>query len=497
MLRNTLNTFITATLIMLLGVSSSASAQTIVPMGDLMGKTSVTVGGVEVTTYSSALKIDFVPKAPVLSSIERQTLEKDAESATATFSITSQANGNANYTLASKVNPINLVDGGLVVTFAPSKVENLGATAVVKVNEDRHLLSVPSDGAVDAEVNGIKATDKVMIDGVEYTVEAVEDDGAIATIRLADALPDGASPSMGTPIWEKQVVTATLADIGDVKEEGLPSNVTVTVTASYDGLSDDTTFIASRTVLPWARTYVRNTTDEEKNPTSEVAATLPEENAFEVDGTWYFSSLAGADPEEGLAEGYNEAAQVKAAAGDTLEYVIVASAGNTQPEQEFTIVETFPPFGDYKRGQFQSSQHRPSNTSPNGLTWAIPVPLNENRFLKYTLQLGEAEEVVSEDLGEGGVSPEGLKSDPGKPWVEGAMLEGDTPCWDDGYTNWARLDGYVKGAAEGWVAGVAAGWHLQDEETKSALVALVDKGTWRDKLMYLPNGDFFMSCKPL
>ena len=43
MKRNTLNTFITATLIMLLGVSSSAQA--IVPMGNLMGSTSVTFTG--------------------------------------------------------------------------------------------------------------------------------------------------------------------------------------------------------------------------------------------------------------------------------------------------------------------------------------------------------------------------------------------------------------------------------------------------------------------
>ena len=45
MKRNTLNTFISVSLIMLLGVSSSASAQTIVPAGDLMGKTSVTFSG--------------------------------------------------------------------------------------------------------------------------------------------------------------------------------------------------------------------------------------------------------------------------------------------------------------------------------------------------------------------------------------------------------------------------------------------------------------------
>ena len=427
MLRNTLNTVITATLIMLLGVSSSASAQTIVPAGNLMGKTSVTFGeGIAAVTYSSALKIDFVPKAPVLSSIERQTLKDEAKSATATFSITSQANGNANYTLTSEVNPINLVDGGLVVTFDQSdNIVNLGATAVVKVNEG--LLVVPSDGAADAEVNGIEATDKVMIDGRQYTVEAVEDDGVTATITLQGGL-GAASPSMGTPIWEKREVEVTLTDIGDVEKEG-PSNVTVTVTASYEGLSDDTAFIASRTVevLPWARTYVRNTTDEKKNPEDNVAADLPEENAYlePVGGKWYFSSLAGADPEKGLAEDdYNEAAQVKAAAGDTLEYVIVVSAGNTLDEQAFSIEETFPPFaiegGEpqfIRKSLLHNASRQDFNSDGESATWNGTVAINQSARFVYTLQLGEAE-----DLGGGGADePEVESEDSGG--VEGTSIE--------------------------------------------------------------------------
>jgi hypothetical protein len=472
MLRNTLNTFITATLIMLLGVSSSAKA--IVPMGDLMGTTSVTFGeGIAAVTYSSALKIDFVPKAPVLSSIERQTLG-DAKSATATFSITSRANGPADYTLASEVALTNL-DGVTGVTFDPASIENLGATAVVKVNAG--LLVVPSDGvAGDAEVNGIEATDKVMIDGVEYTVEAVEDDGVTATITLQGGL-GAASPSMGTPIWEKREVEVTLTDIGDVEKEG-PSNVTVTVTASYDDLSNDTAFIASRTVevLPWARTYVRNTTDEKKNPEDNVAADLPEENAFEVDGTWYFSSLAGADPEEGLAEGYNEAAQVKAAAGDTLEYVIVVSAGNTLDEQAFSIEETFPPFaiegGEpqfIRKSLLHNASRQDFNSDGESATWNGTVAINQSARFVYTLQLGEAEEVESEDLGgvEGTSIEQGAtgggesindRFPPGTPWRAGVGRDAESPealtltaCWchgEDDPEDYCREAGWAVGANE-------------------------------------------------
>ena len=77
MLRNTLNTFITATLIMLLGVSSSASAQTIVPAGNLMGTTSVTWGaGTAEETASEiqhSIQSILVPAAPTLSEPDNQT----------------------------------------------------------------------------------------------------------------------------------------------------------------------------------------------------------------------------------------------------------------------------------------------------------------------------------------------------------------------------------------------------------------------------------------
>jgi len=474
MKRNTLNTFITATLVMLLGVSSSASAQTIVPMGDLMGTTSVTFGeGIAAVTYSSALKVDLVPKAPVLSSIERQTLG-DAKSATATFSITSRANGPADYTLKYDVKLTNL-EGPEPGVTAPLTIENLGATAVVNVNEDRRLLSVPSDGVPDdAEVNGIKATDKVMIDNLEYRVEAVEDDGAIATIRLANPLPDGASSSMGTPIWEKQQVTVTLAEIGNVEEEGLPSNVTVTVTASYEGLSDDTTFIASRTVevLPWARTYVRNT-DEEKNPKDAAKIEdLPEENKYRVGEKWYFSSLAGTDSEAGLAEAdYVEDAQVRAAAGDTLEYVIVVSAGNTLDEQQLYIKETFPPFAIEGSLELLVSESDLSTVITEGDDTPVycdgrscgvsgTIRRNQSARLVYTLQLGEAEEVESEDLGEGGVSPEVTTSEPGTPWVEGDMLVGDTACYCYEEDDWAD---YCRDS--GWAAGVN-GYDMTDKTSQ-------------------------------
>jgi hypothetical protein len=325
----------------------------------------------------------------------------------------------------------------------------------------------------DAEVNGIKATDKVMIDNLEYRVEAVEDDGAIATIRLANPLPDGASSSMGTPIWEKQQVTVTLAEIGNVEEEGLPSNVTVTVTASYEGLSDDTTFIASRTVevLPWARTYVRNT-DEEKNPKDAAKIEdLPEENKYRVGEKWYFSSLAGTDSEAGLAEAdYVEDAQVRAAAGDTLEYVIVVSAGNTLDEQQLYIKETFPPFAIEGSLELLVSESDLSTVITEGDDTPVycdgrscgvsgTIRRNQSARLVYTLQLGEAEEVESEVIGgDGDGGGDGDKPEIAESY-SGCLIQPPDPqkCVPDG-TRWADLfpeartrDGSVRALGAGGV----------------------------------------------
>jgi hypothetical protein len=85
---------------------------------------------------------------------------------------------------------------------------------------------------------------------------------------------------------------------------------------------------------------------------------------------------------------------------------------------------------------------------------------NQSARLVYTLQLGEAEEVESEDLGEGGVSPEVTTSEPGTPWVEGDMLVGDTACYCYEEDDWAD---YCRDS--GWAAGVN-GYDMTDKTSQ-------------------------------
>ena len=100
MLRNTLNTFITATFIMLLGVSSSAQA--IVPAGNLMGTTSVTWGGETASEIQTSIQSILVPAAPILSEPDNQTrIPADEPSVTLEYTITSNANGEDTYRLTA------------------------------------------------------------------------------------------------------------------------------------------------------------------------------------------------------------------------------------------------------------------------------------------------------------------------------------------------------------------------------------------------------------
>ena len=172
MLRNTLNTFITATFIMLLGVSSSAQA--IVPMGDLMGSSSVTFSGqAEATKHSSALTIDLVPNAPTIKEQKGTVHEVQGNKVTVTYTITSEANGPDDYALAADYDgdaaaAANL-EGSPTTAIQNTDDEpiavpmSLGATAATGVVQlvdgpnNWTSITVPSDGIVDDAVNGIRA----------------------------------------------------------------------------------------------------------------------------------------------------------------------------------------------------------------------------------------------------------------------------------------------------------------------------------------------------
>ncbi|MEO2122505.1 MAG: hypothetical protein ABGY10_04175 [bacterium] len=351
MLRNTLNTFITATFIMLLGVSSSAQA--IVPMGDLMGSTSVTWGNDnQETTKPTALRVDLVPAKPA---IEKITDELIDDVVTFTYTITSTANGPDKYRLGvTQGTQLVASDGGDVVgaalTTAIRDAEggaitnpmSLGATAAID-STDSTTITVICDAASStaSNCNGIEAGDTVIIgDGdTEYTVAegGVSNTGeGPSTIRLND-VPVGIL--LGTRIAEQKTFKVVVS--GDAL---LNPAEQVTFTLDVTGTSADGNQIGTASLAhtidgdpidPSVDRYARNLTDPAGNP-----------EAANVEST-LFDSGGGLGPVNYYKTG------VSAKDTHEVEILIVLKAGNQGPQTDIVLNETLSPFVQYVPGSWR------------------------------------------------------------------------------------------------------------------------------------------------
>ena len=337
MLRNTLNTFITATLIMLLGLSSSAQA--VLPSGNLMGTTTVTFGeDVQDPPSKTEVIVTLVPSAPSVS-IVRDAMEA-LEPGTAvelTVTITSTANGLDNYVVTAKTVPTDgLVSVGQFTLSELVGPIPLGATAAISI--EGRIITVLYDGEADnGNVNGIEAGDTVIIgdNEYEYKVASISDKEESSTITLTDA---GEDPSieLGTHIVERKTETVEIPSIATLgPDAALDQQVTYSVNArtSETGLEepDETLIVKVLEALrpPAYDKWVRNVVPE-RNPDEDGAAD-------NLEGQW------GVTDAEILAKDWHQAG-VTALPDDILEYLVVVRAGNWVDLEDWSVEESPPDF---------------------------------------------------------------------------------------------------------------------------------------------------------
>ncbi len=263
MLRNILNTVVTATLIMLLGVSSSAKAMvpantritstSILELSD--GKTlteSVTVTvGLQRSKPEIALQEVTVDGAPFDGDPgDVQWLHGKTKTLTYKYTITTTANGQATYNVTAAVDkeglseaPSTEVDGDTI---------SLGATAAI--SNQGLVVTVPYDGAADNKINGISQYDTVVINNQPYEVNNLRDSADASTLTL-DKDPGELSP--GTPIAEQQEYTVTLLGVvlaDDAPEGGTNPTLTITATQGagfegFDAAPNNQSFLVTAVVL--------------------------------------------------------------------------------------------------------------------------------------------------------------------------------------------------------------------------------------------------------
>ncbi|MEO2122298.1 MAG: hypothetical protein ABGY10_03135, partial [bacterium] len=228
MLRNTLNTFITATLIMLLGVSSSAQAM--VPAGSRITSTSTLEFNDDAAPLTATVSVTVglqrsKPLIALKAGTDKQPnpssakwINETTESLTYTYTITTEANGPAEYTVnaeaaAEAVENLNKEPRVMLNGNKKSITITLGATAVLEVADG--AITVPSDGKANnaehkGKVNGIQKDDKVLIKGHVYTVLVVEDLGHDDGARITLTEPPPDDLVRGDPIAEQQEFTVDL-----------------------------------------------------------------------------------------------------------------------------------------------------------------------------------------------------------------------------------------------------------------------------------------------
>jgi len=341
MKRNTLNTFISATLIMLLGVSSSAQAM--VPANSRITSTSTLEFSDDAPPLTATVTVTVgLQRSKPLIALKAGTeiqpnpssakwINETTESLTYKYTITTTANGPARYLVNAEAAAENLNKKPKVrLNDKESITITLGATAVLEVVGNK--ITVPSDGKANnsehrEKVNGIQKNDKVSIKGSDrvYTVLAVEDlghdDGA--TITLDEAPPNDLV--RGDPIAEQQEFEVALSEIR-LKEDTDKTQVDVTITVSQDEAFEslDVTTAPSFTVIaprgPEMKIWVRNLSEEEganPDPDSEAVKTRT------YGGYTYFSTHD--DPHH--------------RPGSILEYLVTVRAGNEGPltDQRYQI----------------------------------------------------------------------------------------------------------------------------------------------------------------
>ncbi len=330
LIHSSLSTALSTALVMLIGLSGvSSTALAVAPSNSPLSIT-VTVTHSEDTAGTEAGRVYFevnLSPAPLMLIAEppsQSVLEGDP--ITYNYTAISTANGPDSYTLIVQPSGQTNVDGNIGSFVVTPNTLSLGATAASgPVAAGTLEIPVLSDGVADNSINGIEAGDTVYIQGQAHTVDVVEDQPLEETsvIHLTEA--HDTAISVGDMISEAKTFELAIDGVAilDAAEDAL---VGMTVTGTSDTDTDamalhDTQTIVFAPIPASTEYWVRNVT----NPNGEGDA-----------------GYATADQSY-----YGTGGQVKASAGDELEYIIVQSAGNTGDLNDVVIRSTMPLFTTY------------------------------------------------------------------------------------------------------------------------------------------------------
>ncbi len=303
------------------------------------------------TSNAVVITINLVPAFPTVafaSSTPTDLLNLvEGQTATLTYTLTSNANGPDDYTvIVGETSVINIT--GTVATAAAA-ITLGGSTVAVDSTIDAGCLTVASSNCVitlpnDASagtggVNGLDLGDTVVFEGGQVCTIApsgtLTDTGGLTSLggTLSSIEVTGCSGAAGTIVAGTSVyeqATQTVAVLIDVTSPGAPGTATLQVTAIVDGSPAITS--AALTDLPvqayvidlTISKFVRNVTESGLNPACGLTAL----SCLNVDGVLYHASGVTANPT------------------NILEYAILAS-NNGGPVTEIILTDDLTAFSSF------------------------------------------------------------------------------------------------------------------------------------------------------
>ena len=302
------------------------------------------------TSNAVVITINLVPAFPTVafaSSTPTDLLNLvEGQTATLTYTLTSNANGPDDYTVIVGETSVTNITGTVATAAA---ITLGGSTVAVDSTIDAGCLTVASSNCVitlpnDASagtggVNGLDLGDTVVFEGGQVCTIApsgtLTDTGGLTSLggTLSSIEVTGCSGAAGTIVAGTSVyeqATQTVAVLIDVTSPGAPGTATLQVTAIVDGSPAITS--AALTDLPvqayvidlTISKFVRNVTESGLNPACGLTAL----SCLNVDGVLYHASGVTANPT------------------NILEYAILAS-NNGGPVTEIILTDDLTAFSSF------------------------------------------------------------------------------------------------------------------------------------------------------
>lgn len=238
------------------------------------------------------------------------------------YVLTNNANGPDTFILTTAANTV--VNG--TITPVPDVPVLLGATVTVagsntNVGLGRTYILVPADGVSNSSINEIVVGDVIVINNIERVVRAIVDNASgISTIEV-DALP--ADPVAGVLVSERTTVHATVTPSG-VTDPALnvTGNVKMTATSVGDATQSAQSTNLANTFYPYTGSLTKYVRNFDTNVGSGTINITFNTKTYYKDGPGY---------------------DVKAKPGETLEYLLLATAViPTQPLTNAVLTDLVP-----------------------------------------------------------------------------------------------------------------------------------------------------------